>query len=138
MLCGLPAPQAGAAPGACAPHNRLHRDLTAWLDTLPPVALGKLSLRVGGHFGPVILSRLGAADHQHIAATGDTVNVASRLLEVSKQHNAPIAVSEDLYRAAGVPGTAIENGLGEAMEIDIRGRAHSVSVRLGGVGVGTR
>jgi adenylate cyclase len=83
----------------------------------------------------VILSRLGAADHQHIAATGDTVNVASRLLEVSKQHNAPIAVSGDLCRAAGLPDTAA-HGLGEAMEIDIRGRAHSVSVRLGGLDAG--
>jgi class 3 adenylate cyclase len=60
------------------------------------------------------------------------VNVASRLLEVSKQHNAPVAVSEDLFRAAGLPGTAAQHGLGEAMEIDIRGRAHPISVRLGG------
>jgi adenylate cyclase len=138
IVFGLPAPQPGDAACALAAVKRLHHDLTAWLDNLPPVALGKLAPRVGGHFGPVILSRLGAADHQHIAATGDTVNVASRLLEVSKQHNAPIAVSEDLYRAAGVPGTAIENGLGEAMEIDIRGRAHPVSVRLGGLMAGTQ
>ena len=132
ILFGLPAPQSGDAAHALAAVERLHHDLTAWLGNLPPVALGKLSPRIGGHFGPVILSRLGAADHQHIAATGDTVNVASRLLEVSKQHNAPIAVSEDLFRAAGLPGTAAEYGLGEAMEIDIRGRAHPISVRLGG------
>jgi adenylate cyclase len=132
ILFGLPAPQSGDAAQALAAVERLHRDLMAWLGNLPPVALGKLSPRVGGHFGPVILSRLGAADHQHIAATGDTVNVASRLLEVSKQHHAPIAVSEDLFRAAGLPGAAAEYGLGEAMEIDIRGRAHPISVRLGG------
>jgi len=132
ILFGLPAPAPGDAAHALAAVERLHRDLTAWLGNLPPVALGKLSPRVGGHFGPVILSRLGAADHQHIAATGDTVNVASRLLEVSKQHNAPIAVSEDLFRAAGLPGTAAEHGLGEAMETDIRGRALPITVRLGG------
>ena len=132
IVFGLPAPQPGDAACALAAVNRLHRDLQAWLGSLPPIALGKLSPRVGGHFGPVILSRLGAADHQHIAATGDTVNVASRLLEVSKQHGAPVAVSEDLYCAAGLPGSATELGLGEAMEIDIRGRAHPVSVRLGG------
>jgi adenylate cyclase len=136
ILFGLPAPQPGDAACALAAVERLHRDLSAWLGNLPPVALGKLLPRVGGHFGPVILSRLGAADHQHIAATGDTVNVASRLLEVSKQHNAPIAVSEDLYRAAALPGTAAEHGLGEAVEIDIRGRTHPVSVRLGGLDAG--
>jgi adenylate cyclase len=131
IVFGLPAPQPGDAASAFAAVKRLHRDLTAWIGNLPPVAVGKLWPRVGGHFGQVILSRLGAADHQHIAATGDTVNVASRLLEVSKQNNAPIAVSEDLYRAAGLPGIAAEQGLGEVMEIDIRGRAHSLSVRLG-------
>jgi adenylate cyclase len=136
IVFGLPAPQPGDAACALAAVERLHRDLSAWLGNLPPVALGKLSPRVGGHFGPVILSRLGAADHQHIAATGDTVNVASRLLEVSKQHNAPIAVSEDLYRAAGRSGTAAEHGFGEAIEIDIRGRAHPVAVRLGGRNAG--
>jgi adenylate cyclase len=137
IVFGLPAPQPGDAANALAAVKRLHRDLTAWLGNLPPVAAGKLSPRIGGHFGPVILSRLGAADHQHISATGDTVNVASRLLEVSKQHHAPIAVSEDLYRAAGLPGTAAEQGFGEAMDIEIRGRAHPVSVRLGGVAVAT-
>jgi adenylate cyclase len=136
IVFGLPAPQPGDASCALAAVNRLHRDLQAWVGNLPPVALGKLSPRVGGHFGPVILSRLGAADHQHIAATGDTVNVASRLLEVSKQHGAPVAVSEDLYRAAGLSGAATELGLGEAVEIDIRGRANPVSVRLGGLDAG--
>jgi adenylate cyclase len=117
--------------------RRLNRDLTGWIGNLPPVAHGKLWPRVGGHYGPVILSRLGAADHQHISATGDTVNVASRLLEVSKQHRMPIAVSEDLYRAASLPGTPAEQGLGEAMEIEIRGRAHPLSVRVGNAAVGT-
>ena len=131
IVFGLPAPQPGDAASALVAVKRLHSDLTAWIGNLPPVAVGKLWPRVGGHFGPVILSRLGAADHQHIAATGDTVNVASRLLEVSKQNNAPIAVSEDLYRAASIPGTAAEQGLGEVMEIEIRGRAHPLSVRLG-------
>jgi adenylate cyclase len=131
IVFGLPAPQPGDAACALAAVEQLHRDLQTWLGSLPPVAHGKLSPRVGGHFGPVILSRLGAADHQHIAATGDTVNVASRLLEVSKQHNAPIAVSDDLCRAAGVAGTVEELRLGDPLEVDIRGRAHPVSVRLG-------
>jgi adenylate cyclase len=82
----------------------------------------------------VILSRLGTADHQHITATGDTVNVASRLMEVAKQHGAPIVVSEDLCRAAGAPGETIALDLGEPVAIDIRGRAEPVAVRFGGLG----
>jgi adenylate cyclase len=135
IVFGLPAPQPGDAACAVAAVERLHRDLSSWLGNLPPVALDKLSPRVGGHFGPVVLSRLGSADHQHIAA-GDTVNAASRLLEVSKQHNIPIAVSEDLYRAAGLPGTPAEHGLGDVQEIEIRGRAHPMLVRLGSMEAG--
>src|SRR6516225_5695627 len=69
IVFGLPAPQPLDAACALAAIEQLHRDLSAWLGNLPPVALGKLSPRVGGHFGPVVLSRLGTADHQHIAAT---------------------------------------------------------------------
>ena len=41
-----------------------------------------LGMRISTHYGAVVLSRLGADTHQHITATGDIVNVASRLLEV--------------------------------------------------------
>jgi adenylate cyclase len=133
MVFGLPAPQPGDAANALAAVSQLYRDITVWLQTLPPVARGKLAARFGSHFGPVILSRLGAADHQHIAATGDTVNVASRLMEVAKQRGAPIAVSEDLCRAVGA-GDAAGLDLGEPVAIDIRGRAEPLSVRFAGLG----
>jgi adenylate cyclase len=134
MVFGLPAPQPGDAGNALAFVAQLHRDITVWLQSLPPVARGKLAPRFGSHFGPVILSRLGAADHQHIAATGDTVNVASRLMEVAKQRGAPIAVSEELCRAAGLPGNTGAVELGEPVAIEIRGRAEPMSVRFGGLG----
>jgi adenylate cyclase len=133
MVFGLPAPQPGDAGNALAAVAQLHRDIVEWVQGLPPVARGKLAPRFGSHFGPVILSRLGAADHQHIAATGDTVNVASRLMEVAKQRGAPIAVSEDLCRAAGLPGDAGAPDLGEPVAVDIRGRAEPMSVRFGGL-----
>ncbi len=138
-----------ATPSMRSPPSRSSiASITEWLQTLPPVARGKLAPRFGSHFGPVILSRLGAADHQHIAATGDTVNVASRLMEVAKQRGAPIAVSEDLCRAAGLPGGAAGQPggatgqpgeacaleLGEPVAIDIRGRAEPLSVRFAGLG----
>jgi len=133
IVFGLPAAQPDDASRALRAVARLHASLTHWIADLPPVARDRLRPRIGAHFGPVVLARLGAADHQHITATGDTVNVASRLLEVAKKHHAPIAVSEDLIAAA--PGS-FDLGLAppadQAIEVAIRGRAQTVAVRLWG------
>jgi adenylate cyclase len=57
-------------------------------------------VRIGGHYGPVVLSRLGHDNQQQIAATGDCVNVASRLMEVGKSHGASMVLSTTLTTAA--------------------------------------
>jgi adenylate cyclase len=131
ILFGLPAPRADDAGRALRAVTRLHESLSNWLAALPPAARDHLGARVGAHFGPVVLSRLGAADHQEISPAGDTVNVASRLLEVAKEHRAAIAVSEDLYRAARNAGNPPAPGAEvAAVEVAIRGRAHPIMVRL--------
>jgi adenylate cyclase len=84
-------------------------------------------VRVGVHFGRVVVSRLGPAQHQHITATGDCVNVTSRLLEVAKIHGAALCCSESLFVAAGCPAI----GLGPPQETAIRGRTQPLTVRFG-------
>ena len=69
--------------------------------SLPPASAGRLDFRIGAHFGPAVISRHGSASHQQISAAGDTVNVASRLLEVAKQQHCRVVVTEDLFQAAG-------------------------------------
>jgi adenylate cyclase len=131
MAFGLPSPHPHDAVRALRAATRLHDSLSAWLASLPPVARERLTSRIGAHFGPVVLSRLGAVVHQHIAATGDTVNVASRLMEVAKERKARIVVSEDLYRAAlQASGAADSLPFGAAIEVGIRGRAFPMLVRL--------
>jgi adenylate cyclase len=83
-------------------------------------------VRIGAHFGPVVVSRLGPDTHQHITATGDSVNVASRLLEVAAQHMSVVAFSMDLLeRAEASPPP----DLGEEVEVRIRGRSQILRVR---------
>ncbi len=53
-------------------------------------------LKVGVHFGPVIVSRLGHDRHQQVTIVGDAVNLASRLIHIAKEQSAVIAVSADL------------------------------------------
>jgi adenylate cyclase len=131
MIFGLPSPSPGDADRALRAVRSLDLSLSTWLASLPPIARERLTSRIGAHFGAVILSRLGAAVHQHIAATGDTVNVASRLVEVAKNLKARIVVSEDLFRAAlREPGAEDRNGFGHPIDVSIRGREQPILIRL--------
>ncbi len=97
---GLPMAQSDNSARALAAVEALHQSMIAWMADLPPVARDRLDFRIGLHFGPAILSRLGSPTQQQITATGDTVNVASRLLEVAKQQHCRVVVTEDLFQAA--------------------------------------
>ncbi|MEO9528877.1 adenylate/guanylate cyclase domain-containing protein [Roseibium sp.] len=107
---------------------QLERDISAWL--LSSGRAADISqVRVGAHIGQVVLSRLGHDSQQQIAATGDCVNVASRLLEVSRNHFASVVVSADLIRAAEtVTGTQMTPPRLET--VPIRGRRQELQVGL--------
>ncbi len=128
IIFGLPEPRPDDASRALLAVKRLHASMTAWLGALPPVARDRLSARIGGHFGPAVVSRLGPAHHQHITATGDTVNVTSRLLEVAKQQHCVVVVSEELCAAANAPALPGDATVA-TLEVDIRGRAQPLCIR---------
>jgi adenylate cyclase len=125
---GLPKPRSDDAARALATVEALHESMTAWLTNLPPAARDRLDFRIGLHFGPAILSRLGSPTQQQITATGDTVNVASRLLEVAKEQHCRVVVTEDLVRAAGAAPSVYANYA--PMIVSIRGRASDLPVRI--------
>jgi adenylate cyclase len=127
IVFGLPEPRPDDGSRALQAINRLQASINAWLQDLPPIAKERLSVRIGGHYGPAVVSRLGAAHHQHITATGDTVNVTSRLLEVAKQQQCSIVVSEDLYVAANLAGAS--PGAVADLEVKLRGRAQLLRVK---------
>lgn len=102
---------------------------STWLRALQPLAKERLHARIGGHFGPAVVSRLGPAHHQHITATGDTVNVTSRLLEVAKQQQCSVVVSEDPYVAANLPAIFSDAVAVTDLKVDIPGRAQPLWIR---------
>jgi adenylate cyclase len=129
IILGLPVARPDDGSRALRMIMEIRKSITAWLATLPPVVKSRLRVQVGGHFGPVTLSRLGAPEHQHVTATGDTVNAASRLLEIAKQQNASAVVTEDLWNAASAP-VRKEIAAGPATDMDIRGRAQALRIRV--------
>ena len=131
ILFGLPAPSSDDAFKAADCAVRLSASTARWLTTLPASLASKLGYKVGAHFGVIVASRLGGASHHHITATGDTVNVASRLMEVAAHHGVEIAVSDDLLRAAGPNCALFDSGvLSGPHDTEIRGRAGSLAIWL--------
>ena len=55
---------------------------------------------VGVHFGPVVLGDIGGENRLEYAVVGDTVNVAARLEELTRQLGVDIAASADAVTAA--------------------------------------
>jgi adenylate cyclase len=103
----------------------------AWMALLPDPIASQIGFKIGAHFGEIIASRLGGDSHQHITAIGDTVNVASRLMEIAASHDADIAFSDDLHRAAGAACSVFETGVLEGtFPTAIRGRSGSIPIWL--------
>ncbi|MGO4436381.1 CHASE2 domain-containing protein [Rhizobium sp. RAF56] len=131
LLFGLPQPSAGDSDNAIRCCLKLTTRMRSWRETLPSVTAARIGFKIGAHFGTVVASRLGEGSHQQISATGDTVNVASRLMEVAARHKADVAVSDELLRAAGHGSEVHERGqLRGPVETRLRGREGSMLVWL--------
>ena len=86
----------------------------------------RLHCRIGLHKGPATLSRLGAAGYQQVTASGDTVNLASRLMEVAKAQDAVIVASAAFCAALQQDAPMAQ---ATAVHVPIRGRAGDVHVQ---------
>jgi len=131
ILFGLPESTMDDARNAARCCVDLCNHIEQWIKTLPPSIAAQTGFKVGAHFGPIIASRLGGGSYQHITATGDSVNVASRLMEVAAKHGAALALSDDLLCQAGPQCALFEFGvLTGPRETLIRGRSRALSVWL--------
>ena len=131
ILFGLPQPAPDDAFRATQCAVGLCGSTEQWLATLPVAITSKLEFKVGAHFGNIIASRLGGGSHLHITATGDTVNVASRLMEVAADRGAELALSDELLNAAGRDSAPYHQGnLAGPHDTRIRGRSGSIVIWL--------
>lgn len=126
ILFGLPSAMPDDAARALKCAIDLHRGVERWLASLPSAIGGQLGFKIGAHFGPIVASRLGES-HQHITANGDTVNLASRLMEVAAQNAARLALTDALLDAADFHG-ASDGVLSGPLLTQIRGRSGVVTV----------
>jgi adenylate cyclase len=126
ILFGLPGARPDDSARALKCAIDLHRSVERWIASLPSAIGNRLGFKIGAHFGEIVASRLGES-HQHITATGDTVNVASRLMEVAVQNGAQLALSDTLLDTADFHG-APDGVLSGPLLAQVRGRSGVVTV----------
>jgi adenylate cyclase len=95
IIFGLPEPKTDDAVRALAASQHLLDILADWNLDLEAAGQEPVRLRVGLHYGPVIAALLGGERQGQITVAGDTVNVASRLQEMGKEHKATIVASAE-------------------------------------------
>jgi len=125
---GIPDPGTEDAGQALRASFRLAVRIRSWIEGSPQGASLE-GVRVGVHCGRIILSRLGHERQQQISATGDCVNVASRLMEVGKAHGAVVTASSRLVSRAGRAAAELP-GSDVTKSVKIRGRSGDIEVMM--------
>ncbi|MBF0446509.1 MAG: adenylate/guanylate cyclase domain-containing protein, partial [Magnetococcales bacterium] len=84
-----------------------------------------LRIGIGLHVGNVIVGEMGHGSARQLTAIGDTVNSASRLESLTKEHGAQLVVSQDVTDLAGIDMDDYP-----LMELNIRGRSDPLAARV--------
>ena len=79
---------------------------------------------IGIHVGTAVVGRMGRGIAMYLTAVGDTVHVASRLQDLTKQYKCQLIVSEPTARRAGIEVSAYP-----AYEVVVRNRTDPIPIR---------
>ncbi len=122
-LFGLDGAVGAAARAALAAAREMSLAIRALNRELADDLAEPLRIGIGIHLGPAIVGELGYGRAVGLTAIGDTVNVASRLEQLTKELGCELVVAEELVRRAGLdlPGA-------RRHEVTIRGRAATLPV----------
>jgi adenylate cyclase len=97
---------------------RLSDSLSAELDVA-------LRIGIGIHAGPVVVGRMGYGEAMYLTAVGDTVHVASRLQDLTKEYDCQLVISEHVAALAGIDVSPFARH-----EITLRNRVEPLAVRI--------
>jgi adenylate cyclase len=129
IIFGLPEPKPDDAVRALAASRQLIESLGDWNLDLEAAGQEPVRLRIGLHDGPVIAALVGGAQQGQVTVAGDTVNVASRLQEMGKEHKATIVASAGFVAAVHRAGRDdMLTGLRRLAGQKVRGRAETIDL----------
>src|SRR5437899_876709 len=98
--------------------TRLNGELAGELKT--PLRIG-----IGIHAGPGVVGWMGWGESFYLTAVGDTVHVAARLEQATKDYQAELVVSDDVARLA-----TLDLSHFPAHDLSVRNRAGKVAIRV--------
>lgn len=95
---GAPLPADAPARDAVAAAREILADVERRVadGALPPTRLG-----IGLHVGEALTGTIGSAERKEYTIIGDVVNLAARIEQLTKQHDARLLVSDDVAAALG-------------------------------------
>ncbi len=117
---------AGTARTALAAARAMGERLAALNAELAPDLPAPLRIGIGLHYGPAIVGEMGYGRATGVTAIGDTVNTASRLEALTKEHAVQLVVSDRLARTAGIDLGAADGATRH--ETTVRGRRAPLAV----------
>ena len=121
MDCGAPEACRRAVAAAGPIFHRLAEMNRILADDLPqPISIG-----IGLHAGNAILGELGYQQHFLLTAIGDTVHVAARLQELTKEFSCQAVVSDIVMATAGLEFSELAR-----REVRVRGREAVLTVQI--------
>lgn len=108
----------------------MHRRVDLWNISRKKMDMAQIQLSVGINYGQVILGDIGTERRLEFAVLGDTVNVASRLENATRQLECRIVASDTLIFQikAEDPDKPLPGGMREYKGLNIRGRNEQVDV----------
>jgi adenylate cyclase len=84
-----------------------------------------LRIGIGIHVGPAVVGRMGYGEAMYLTAVGDTVHVASRFQDLTKQYDCQMVISQQVADRAGLDVTMFERH-----EIAVRNRTEPLAIRV--------
>ena len=122
-LFGIEAGPAEGCRQALAAAQRMVDQVQMLSQALAEELAEPLRIGVGIHCGPAVVGRMGYGATVHLTAIGDTVNVASRLQDLTKEFSCHLVISEEVAQQAGLNSSALPKH-----EITVRNRREALAI----------
>ncbi|HVG81412.1 MAG TPA: PAS domain S-box protein [Methylomirabilota bacterium] len=126
---GTPEPGPKDAANAVACARAMAASVVAWSNQRHARGLPAIQIGIGLHWGEVTLGDIGSERHPEFTVVGDTVNLASRIEELTRQLRIGILASAEILRAVQEEGgKAMLEGFRDFGLHPVRGRSELVRI----------